>query len=152
MRMPEVEPLTSSLKTVVEFRPGGTLPGTLDLHFLPSCPLEVGCVIKVPRPGKMTMEGEFMLERDSMVRASMLPGLKAYGRIQRIPGDFVRIGLELDAQSELTVVRAVATVHREELERFLRKTMEHVEVASSVENGLIESALDAWIEDVLTNG
>lgn len=160
------EPISDTLIAVFDFCTGLMLKGELDVHFLPAAPLEVGCVFKAFRPTRNDarsyfLEAEFILERDAMVRACLLPGLGTYGtgdyRIGRRPGDKIRIGLEVDPRSErfpdsAKAGRVVCTVRRADLEVFLRRTLDLVEIGEAEEARIIETSLDSALEEILSSG
>lgn len=165
--MTDVEPIDYTLPAVFEFANGLVLPGQMEVIFLADTPLEVGCIFRagIPTPEASPgsyLSADFVLERDAMVRACLLPGLGTYGtgdyRIGRRPGDKIRIGLEPLPGSDLVYgsgdqpCKAVCTVYKADLERFLQRTLEMVEIGEAEEARIIETSLDRCLEEILSSG
>ncbi len=164
MTDPGLRIVEDTLAAVFEFKSGMILPGCLALKFDKSSPLEVNCVFRAFRATDAVtgayLEGEWWLERDAMVRATLLPGLKMYGtgdyRIGRVRDDMLKVFLEVDPRSTLEgadyKATCVCSLSRRDMVPFLEKTMALMEIGSDSEQEIILSDLDNVLEKILSDG
>lgn len=163
MSEPWIREVESTLAAWVTFKGGAVFPGCVRMVFHADQPLEIACTVwAFPPPDDegRYLECDLVLVRDLVVRAAMLPGLKCYGsgahRIKREADDKIRLFLQADPSGDDISdfapegARAICLLARQDVEDFVRVTMDLVGVGSDEELGTVRAELDAVLEEWLS--